>query len=343
MESSNLKIERELREAPEVLRRQQFELVVHCQELVERIRRKSVQVIVTCGRGSSAHAATFAKYLIERRLGIAVAPAAPSIVTIYGGRLQLRGQLFLVISQSGQSDDIVECAQMARAAGAVTVAILNNTDSALAWVCEYTLPLLADAELSIPATKTFVATLGVLLRLVACWAEDSVLGSAIDELPDRVGAATECRWSHALIALAQCRSLATIGRGPTLAIAREAALKLKEICNVHAEAFSGAEFLHGPVSLVSTRYPILTFMPTDAAAEGLQRLTTELRAKGARVWSTEVGPADRFRLPSLDPRHPDTDAVCLIQSFYAFALALAARRGIDVERPRHLQKITRTR
>ena len=103
-------------------------------------------------------------------------------------------------------------------------------------------------------------------------------------MPERLAAATALDWSAALPSLATAESLVTIGRGPTLAIAREAALKLKETSNLHAEAFSGAEFLHGPVSLVSSRYPILMLMPTDAAAPGLRQLADDLRGKGAALF-----------------------------------------------------------
>jgi len=148
------------------------------------------------------------------------------------------------------------------------------------------------------------------------------------------------------IRLAEADSLIAIGRGPTLAIAREAALKLKEIANRHAEAFSGAEFLHGPVALVEPRYPVLMFVPDDAAAEGLWRLAGDLAGKGAALFiaaprnDKTTGPQS---LPTLASDHPETDAVCLIQSFYAMMVGLAERLGIDPDRPRHLQKITRTR
>src|SRR5262249_3454900 len=138
-------------------------------------------------------------------------------------------------------------------------------------------------------------------------------------------------------------SLITIGRGPTLAIAREAALKLKENCNLHAEAFSGAEFVHGPVALVERGYPILMFMPADVAAPGMQQLSVELRRKGAAVLATEAGDAAAGRLPAPAVDHPEADAVCLIQTFYGMAYRLAALIGTDVDKPRHLQKVTRTR
>ena len=343
MSELGVRMDIELREAPDAIRQQRSGLAAPVAELVGFLARNAVQVVVTCARGSSAHAATFGKHLIERHLGIPVAAIAPNIVTLYGQRLRLRNQLFLAISQSGRSDDVVECALMAKAAGARTVAIVNDTHSALAAACDLVLPMAAGPELSVAATKTFVASLGVLLQLVASWTRDIALARALDDLPDRLAAATEIDWSQALNVLAARQSLVTIGRGPTLAIAREAALKLKETCNLHAEAFSGAEFLHGPVSLVSTRYPILFFLPTDAAAASLQALATDLRLKGGSILMAEHGDPMAGRLPALPPSHPDTDAVCLIQSFYALVVNLAERRGTDVDRPPHLQKVTRTR
>jgi glucosamine--fructose-6-phosphate aminotransferase (isomerizing) len=195
----------------------------------------------------------------------------------------------------------------------------------------------------VAATKTFVASLAALLRLTAAWTEDERMHAGLARLPDRLAAATDLDWSAALNVLASTNSLVTIGRGPTLAIAREASLKLKETCNLHAEAFSGAEFLHGPVALVSTLYPIVMFMPTDAAAAGLSGLAADLRRKGAAVFTTEPGDKGPATLPALAPDHADADAICLIQSFYALAVSLAERRGTNVNQPRHLQKVTRTR
>lgn len=332
----------ELREAPAVVRRQK-NLTQPIAELAARLRRSPPQVVVTCARGSSAHAATFGKHLIERRLGIPVAAAAPNIVTVYGERMRLKDQLLLTISQSGRSDDLAEFAATAKAAGALTVAIVNDVDSPLAAACHIVLPMAAGPELSIAATKSFVAALAALLRLTAAWTGDAALGAAIDRLPDRLAAAVELDWSSAVGVVARASSLITIGRGPTLAIAREAALKLKETSNLHAEAFSSAEFQHGPVALVSPLYPILMFMPTDAAASGMRALAADLLGKGAALLSAEYGEETAGRLPVLAPDHPDADAVCLIQSFYALAIRIAERRGVDVNRPRHLQKVTRTR
>jgi glutamine---fructose-6-phosphate transaminase (isomerizing) len=220
---------------------------------------------------------------------------------------------------------------------------VNDADSPLADASDIVLPVGAGTELSVAATKSFVTTLAALLRLIAAWTDDRTLRAAVGRLPDRLAAAATLDWSLALGTLSAANSLITIGRGPTLAIAREAALKLKETCNLHAEPFSGAEFQHGPVTLVSPRYPIMLFMPTDAAAAGLRELAADMRRKGAALFAAEPGAAAPGRLPALAPDHPDADAVCLIQSFYALAVRLATQRGTDVDRPRHLQKVTRTR
>jgi glucosamine--fructose-6-phosphate aminotransferase (isomerizing) len=333
----------ELRAAPEAVRRQMESLSRPLWELICWCRRSPPDLIVTCARGSSAHAATFCKHLIERHLGIPVAAAAPNIATVYRQRLRLTGQLLLTISQSGRSDDLTEFAVMAKAAGARTAAIVNDTDSPLATTCDIVLPMAAGPELSVAATKSFVASLAVLLRFVAGWSDDDALRAAVDRLPDRLLASRELDWSAAVGALSTANSLVTIGRGPTLAIAREAALKLKETCNLHAEPFSGAEFQHGPVALVSPLYPIVLFMPTDAAATGLRDLAADLRRKGAVLFMADHVEQAEGWLPALQPDHPDADAVCLIQNFYALAIRIAAARGIDVDHPRHLQKVTRTR
>jgi glucosamine--fructose-6-phosphate aminotransferase (isomerizing) len=334
-------MEAEFREAPAVVRRQAQALRAPIAELLARIKRKPPDFVVTCARGSSAHAATFGKHLIERHLGLPVGAFAPNIATIYGQRLRLNGQLFVTVSQSGRSDDLVESVAMAKAAGALTMAIVNDTESPLAQASDIVLPMAAGPELSVAATKTFVASLAVLLHVTAEWTQDHALRAATQRLPQQLAAASELDWSAALNEMSKANSLVTIGRGPTLAIAREAALKLKETCNLHAEAFSGAEFLHGPVALVETSYPILLLMPTDQAAAGLRELAADLRGKGANVFVT--GEKTGGGLPALKPDHPDTDAVCLIQSFYALAVRLAQRRGTDVDLPRHLRKVTRTR
>ena len=343
MSEAEARITAEIKEAPDIVRRQEKTLSEPLKELVSRLKRKPPLLVVTCARGSSAHAAVFAKHSIERNLGLAVADAAPSIVTVYRRTLQLKDQLFLAISQSGRSDDLIEQTKSAKSAGALAVGLVNDAASPLAAACDIVLPIGAGAEISVAATKTFVATLAAILRLTAAWSDNLPLARALDNLPERLERASALDWSASFGAVAAASSMMTIGRGPTLAIAGEAALKLKETCLLHAEAFSGSEFLHGPVALVAKNYPILMFMPADAAADALRELEADLRRKGAAVFATAPGKAGAGHLPALANDHPETDAISLIQSFYGMAVRLAKLRGSDAAKPRHLQKVTRTR
>src|SRR5882757_2306837 len=332
----------EIQEAPEAVARQEQSLAAPLRALVRRLKAKPPRVVVTSARGSSANAAAFAKHAIERHLGIPVAAAAPSIVTAYHRDLRLKDQLLLAISQSGRSDDLIEQTKSAKRAGALTVALVNATDSPLATESDVVLPICAGPEQSIAATKSVIATLAALLRLAAEWADNDELAAAIARLPTRLKAAADLDWSACFGPFTQASSLMTIGRGSTLAIAREAALKLKETANLHAEGYSGAEFQHGPMALVSAAYPILMFMPADEAAGALVALAAELRRKHAALFCVEPG-RGKGRLPALAPDQPEADAICQIQSFYAAAVRLAKLRGMDADRPRHLKKVTRTR
>jgi glucosamine--fructose-6-phosphate aminotransferase (isomerizing) len=312
------------------------------------LARQPPSLVVTCARGSSAHAATFAKHLVERYLGIPVAEVAPNIASVYRRELRMKDQLFLAISQSGASDDLVESAAMARNAGALTVALVNHDHSALASACQIVLPMAAGAEHSVAATKSFICSLAALLRIVAQWTANAALCSAADRLPERLASAAPLDWSAALQPLVGAGSLVTIGRGPTLAIAREAALKLKETCALPAEAFSSAEFRHGPIALVSTAYPVMVFAPNDESGAGLRELVVDLGRKGACVLLAQAQSAPRepsqtVLLPTIPGEQAEADAICLIRSFYSLLVGLAQRRGTDIDAPPHLQKVTRTR
>jgi glutamine---fructose-6-phosphate transaminase (isomerizing) len=269
----------EIGEAPDAVRRQAQALAAPLADLVAALKRRPPQVVVTCARGSSAHAATFAKHLIERRFGIPVAAAAPNIASVYGRAAARRP----AVSSPSRSPGAATISSSRRARRAIRGAHRGGRQRDRQPACSslpHRLPMAAGPELSVAATKTFVASLAVLLRLAACWADDAALAAAVERLPHRLSAAAALDWSPALPTLEAARSLIAIGRGPTLAIAREAALKLKETCNMHAEAFSGAEVLHGPVALVANRYPVLMFMAMDETAPGLARAGARPRLQG---------------------------------------------------------------
>jgi glucosamine--fructose-6-phosphate aminotransferase (isomerizing) len=339
----------EAAESAAVAERQLAELTHDMRLLGERLRAMDPRVVITCARGSSDHAATFAKYLIETRVRTPVASFAPSTASLYATPWRhLEGALFLAISQSGRSPDIVTSARAAKEGGACVIALVNDAESPLAEVAELTVPLLAGTERSVAATKSFLASLLVIVHMVASWTEEEDLARALADAPRVLRAAWDLDWSPAVAALTGERGLFVIGRGLTLGIAQEAALKLKETCGLHAEAFSAAEVKHGPMALVGPGFPVVMFPPTDEGGEDFEALATDFVGRGARVIMTgaeqHLPQGAALVLPSFPGvDHPVLSALATIQSFYRLAASLSVARGFDPDRPPHLQKVTETR
>jgi len=328
----------EAAEAPQVAERQIESLAEPMRRLGEKLRELDPHVVITCARGSSDHAATFAKYLIETRVRTPVASFAPSTSSLYGTAWRkLKGALFLAVSQSGRSPDLLVSATAAREAGAFVVAIVNDAEAPLAGVADLAIPMLAGPERSVAATKSFIASLLVTARIVAAWTEDGELSGALADAPDLLRQAWALDWSPALPVLRAASNLFVLGRGLSLGIAQEAALKLKETCGLHAEAYSAAEVKHGPMAIVGEGFPMLMLPPNDEAGEAFAPLARDFAERGAHVLAAGE------TLPALTDAHPALMPVATILSFYRFAAALSLARGLDPDRPPHLRKVTRTR
>ncbi|MGH8292507.1 MAG: SIS domain-containing protein [Gammaproteobacteria bacterium] len=310
--------------------------------LGQRLRAQPPRFVVTCARGSSDHAATFAKYVIETRLGYVTASASPSAISIYHATQRLDGALYILISQSGESPDLVSCCEAARTAGALVIAMTNSRTSALAAAAEVVIPLHAGVERSVAATKSFLATLAAILQLVAHWKNDAELLQALPATPAAMRSAAALDWSPLVAGLQDAEHLFVLGRGLMLGAAQEAALKFKETCGLHAEAFSTAEVRHGPMALIGSGFPALLFAQNDATLPGALDSAREFRARGARVWTAAPGDMHADALPLAAAPHPLCAALLTVQSFYRAINALALARGRDPDAPPHLSKITET-
>jgi glucosamine--fructose-6-phosphate aminotransferase (isomerizing) len=306
------------------------------------LRRKNPVMVATIARGSSDHAASFLKYAIELTAHVPVASLGPSVMSIYGNELKLGQCAAIAISQSGKSPDIVAMAQSARRTGALTFALTNTAGSPLAQAGDISIDLAAGLEKSVAATKSFVNSVVAGLALLAHWQEDATLIAALDALPRQLEAAVQCDWSALLAALDGQQSLYVLGRGPSAAVASEAALKFKETCGIHAEAYSSAEVLHGPARIVESGFPVLALVARDAAEESIAEIVDRLAGQGAKCFATSARPADATHLPHVATGHPLTDALALVVSFYAFVEALSRHRGFDPDNPPHLRKVTET-
>lgn len=312
-------------------------------DLAQRLRLLDPQIIFTCARGSSDHAATYAKYLIETRLRIPVVSQAPSISSIYGAPLlHMKNQPFILISQSGKSPDLLLSAEAARKAGALVIAFVNDRDSPLAGLAEIVVPLHAGLENSVAATKSYIATLCALAHLVSEWTRASETQEAVKMLPQLLNAAWADDWCAGAEMLRDAESMFVLGRGLTLGIAQEAALKFKETSGIHAEAFSMAEVAHGPMALVKSGFPLLIFPPADQAAAGLEPIVKQFLGRDARiaVAGRQFDGAVSLGLP--EEGDSVTTPIAMVQSFYAMVNAISVQRGYDPDRPPLLQKVTET-
>lgn len=333
---------REAAQAPDAVRAQLVHNAAAVERLGRALRAHPPRAVVTCARGSSDHAATYAKYLVEVRLGILTSSAAPSIASLYASGEAMRDCLFLALSQSGRSPDLLATTRAAKQAGARVVALVNDEDSPLAWLADDVLPLCAGAERSIAATKSHIATLFALLHLVGTWSGDGELLDAASQAADTLDRSWQLDWGAALPLLAPASHLFVIGRGVGLGLAQEAALKCKETCALHAEAFSAAEVRHGPQALLGPDFPAMLFAQDDEALAGIEELAVELSSRGVPLAVAGARAAGAIELPVV-PAHPALAPIALAQSFYRFANALAIARGRDPDNPPHLRKVTETR
>lgn len=333
---------REVLEIPQAVARLFEQSAAEMERAGTALKAVDPSVLVTVARGSSDHAASFVKYAVELTTGVPVASLGPSIASIYQAPLKLAGAASLSISQSGKSPDIVAMAEAVRHSGAVAIALTNTAGSPLALAADHAIDIAAGTEKSVAATKTFVNSAVAGLGVLAYWAGDKALLAALQDLPRHLEQAVACDWTALADALDGTSSVFVLGRGPALAIANEVALKFKETCSVHAEAYSGAEVMHGPMALVGPGFPVLALAARDKAQSSIIGTADALAAKGAAAFITADGAKQAARLPFAATGHPLTDPLVLIASFYAFVEAFARRRGLNPDEPRNLRKVTET-
>jgi len=306
------------------------------------LRHRPPLSLLTVARGSSDHAAHYMAYLVMARLGRLVTSLPMSLVTLYQSRLVCDGLVAIAFSQSGQSPDLVAPLRVIGEQGGRSVAFVNDAASPLAQAARVCIPLHAGPETSVAATKSYLCQLAAGASLAAAWQQDEAFSSALQALPDALARAWAQDWSAGVEALATAERLYVIGRGTGLPVAAEAALKFKEVCGIHAEAYSGAEVQHGPMALVEEGFPMLVFAPAGPAQPGLLALAQQMRERGARVLLAAPPGTPGATLPLAPTGHVDLDPISAAQSFYAMVEALALARGLDPDKPRHLNKVTRT-
>lgn len=330
---SNTIMESEAKQSPDVIEHQ-----ISCNDvLVRNIAAQLVslapKMVMIIGRGSSDHAGVFAKYLIEIELNIPTFSAAPSISGLYKKQLKLESAVVIVISQSGRSPDIIEQAKMAKLGGAYCVAIVNDETSPLKDIVDQVLPIRAGTEVSVAATKSYLATLSALMHLISVWSKNTELYSSLKQLPiamrNVIANERQLRYSD----FQDVKNIIVLSRGITIGIAKEIALKLKEVCCIHAEAFSSAEFLHGPITLLEKGIHVLNCAVEDECKEShAQQIDEIIKRKGHIILLDQAG----FRI------HPRLAPFLILQRFYIDIAKVSVLLNLNPDKPLGLKKVTQT-
>ena len=323
----------EIEEQPDVAARLLERGAEAARKIGAQIAKRAPRAFVIAARGSSDNAALYAKYLFGARNRALVALAAPSLFTHYTQPPRISGTCVIGISQSGESPDVVAVVEEGRRQGALTLAITNDAGSKLARTAELVLPLEAGIETSVPASKTYTASLLALAMISSAIDADPAFEAAIAKVPDAIREAVrrEARIEDLVPPLTGPRAV-VLGRGFNFSTAEEVALKLSETSYVLARAWSLADFEHGPIAIVEAGLPVLIVDGGGPVAGGIAALRQRLEAKGCHVLHLK----DESGLP--EELTPMTLAV--LGQLLAYRVAVA--KGMDPDRPRTLNKVTRT-
>ncbi len=330
----------EMAEQPAVLER----LIKHFDSYVSRIRAvipQQLAGVVFVARGSSDHAATFGRYLVEPAAGRPVSLAAPSLHTLYSARINYAGYLVIALSQSGETPEIVTVCERMRTSGAQVIAITNDAESSLAKAVNVVLPLEAGAERAVPATKTVTAQFLAVAFVAAALGPVPFTAADLSALPKAVAQVLADDTSPQQLAehWSGVDRLLTVARGLLYGVALEAALKLKETAGILAEGYSAADLRHGPVAAVDADVPVLLFDGGGPASRDLKELRSLLRQRNAPIALCAASPDADLSLPQLPEALAALPATVRAQQF---ALALTLLRGHNPDAPGGLSKVTPT-
>jgi glucosamine--fructose-6-phosphate aminotransferase (isomerizing) len=342
-------LEAEIREQPEALARLLERHAAAARAAASVFRRPDIRYVLIASRGSSSNVARYAQYLLGRANRVPVMFATPSLYTIYGQPPRLEGALVLGISQSGRSPDIVAVVAEAREQGRPTLALTNDLASPLAEAAENVLPLEAGTEHAVAATKTFLNSLGAVALLFAEIGDDAAAREELARMPEALAAQIELSLGEgpSLEEYVGAVGLTVVGRGVNYGTSFEIALKIRELTGLVTEAYSPADLMHGPIAAIRPGWPVVLVAPSGPARPSVEEIVPPLRTRGARLIAISdvraVLRRAQTRLPLVKGVPEWLSPLSAVVPGQVTALRLTRLRGLDLDRPPGLHKVTLTR
>ncbi len=318
----------------------------------EDIRNLTKIEVAACG--TSLHAATAGKYLIEDLAGITV-EVEPASEYIYRKHPESRNVLVIGVSQSGETADTITAVRQAKERGAHVLAVTNREDSSIVRYADSVIGLEAGIEVSVAATKSYTAQLAVFYLLALYLAQErqaldedclrqteqalQAVPSQMEEILANAAVVRRCAEKYQ-----DARDFIYVARGVNIATAMEGALKLKEISYINASGYPAGELKHGPIALLDEKMPVLSIlMPGSQNYDKLLSNSQEAKARQARMIAV-TSSADRqlenlfddiIRVPQVPELLSPLTANIPLQ---LLAYYMAEKLGRDVDKPRNLAK-----
>jgi glucosamine--fructose-6-phosphate aminotransferase (isomerizing) len=339
----------EIAEQPAMLRQLLADGAAEIGAIAAKVADRRPRFVLLAARGTSDHAALYAKYLIEIQLGLPAGLVSPSSMTVYSSKPDLTDVLFIAVSQSGGSPDLIDSLTVARSCGAATVAVTNNPASGLAQAAEFSVDVRAGVERAVAATKTYTAELLALYLLLASMRDTGIVAAEIAAPLADAADATLAFQSDVIAAASRYRfadRLVTTARGYSYPTARESALKLMETSYLGAQAFSGADLLHGPMAMIDADLPVIAIVTPGRGGAAMAPVLERLAERKADLVIVGAEAPARSQALTL---HVATSGVAEelfpileILPLQQLALHLALQRGGNPDAPRGLSKVTET-
>lgn len=333
----------EIAETPKV-----FKAILENQAAFDAVKdvltTQNIQSVLILARGTSDNAAHYLKYLIETQIGLPVGLTSPSSVTIYNAQLKYKNTLVVAISQSGQSPDLVHFATAAREASAYVISMTNDDASPLAKIAHHHFSLLAGPELAVAATKSYNAQLLVSYLLVCAWTGKSANSAQIIAQAERIAGDRDLV-ANAVVHTSRDHEIVILGRGFAYPNAREAALKIQETCKISVQGLSTADYLHGPISALTSNTQVFIVAPEHMPAESIVEATTKIRKTAHRIFWIGNGGTPAGDDIVLAGSHCDDEITSTLVDamvLQRFALEFAVASGFDPDAPEGLSKVTLT-